>query len=327
MRQSHSNILITGGAGYIGSHVAEVLVKKKYNVIIFDNLITGHKKLINKKAKFIKGDIKNFNKLSKVIKNFNINSIIHLAAFLNVSEAEKNKKKYYKNNVIGTLNLVKACKNSKVRNIIFSSSCSVYGNVNGSVKETTKTNPQGYYAYTKLKSEKIIKHYSKKLNYNYFILRYFNVAGASKSGKIGQIESSHGQLIKNLAITSLKKNPKVNIYGNDYNTRDGTCIRDYIHVSDLADIHAKFIQHQFTTKKSYIVNCGYGRGYTVKEVVDIFKLIKKNVVISYQKRRPGDIGQVFANTKKIKKVIKWVPKFNNMKNIILSSIKWEKKIR
>ena len=327
MRQSHSNILITGGAGYIGSHVAEVLVKKKYNVIIFDNLITGHKKLINKKAKFIKGDIKNFNKLSKVIKNFNINSIIHLAAFLNVSEAEKNKKKYYKNNVIGTLNLVKACKNSKVRNIIFSSSCSVYGNVNGSVKETTKTNPQGYYAYTKLKSEKIIKHYSKKLNYNYFILRYFNVAGASKSGKIGQIESSHGQLIKNLAITSLKKNPKVNIYGNDYNTRDGTCIRDYIHVSDLADIHAKFIQHQFTTKKSYIVNCGYGKGYTVKEVVDIFKLIKKNVVVSYQKRRPGDIGQVFANTKKLKKVIKWVPKFNNMKNIILSSIKWEKKIR
>ena len=153
------------------------------------------------------------------------------------------------------------------------------------------------------------------------------MAGASKSGKIGQIETSHGQLIKNLAVTSLKKNPKVNIYGNDYNTRDGTCIRDYIHVSDLADIHAKFIQHQFTTKKSYIVNCGYGRGYTVKEVVDIFKLIKKNVVISYQKRRPGDIGQVFANTKKIKKVIKWVPKFNNMKNIILSSIKWEKKIR
>ena len=321
------NILVTGGAGYIGSHVVEILVKKKYNVFIFDNLITGHKKLINKKAKFIKGDIKNLNRLSEVIKNFNINSIIHLAAYLNVSEAEKNKKKYYKNNIIGTLNLVKACKNSEVRNIIFSSSCSVYGNVNGSVKETTKTNPQGYYAYTKLKSEKIIKHYSKKLNYNYFILRYFNVAGASESGKIGQIESSHGQLIKNLAIASLKINPEVNIYGNDYNTRDGTCVRDYIHVSDLADIHLKFIQNQFTKKKSYIVNCGYGRGYTVKEVVDIFKLIKKNVVVSYQKRRLGDIGQVFANTKKLKKVIKWIPKFNNMKNIILSSIKWEKKIR
>ena len=130
-----------------------------------------------------------------------------------------------------------------------------------------------------------------------------------------------------MAITSLQINPKVNIYGNDYNTRDGTCIRDYIHVSDLADIHAKIIQYQFTKRKSYIVNCGYGRGYSVKEVVDVFKLIKKNVVVSYQKRRPGDIGQVFANTKKLKKVIKWIPKFNNMKNIILSSIKWEKKIR
>ena len=321
------NILVTGGAGYIGSHIVEVLIKKKYNVIIFDNLITGHKKLINKKAQFIKGDIKNFSKLSKVIKNFKVNSIIHLAAFLNVSEAEKNKDKYYKNNVIGTLNLVKACENSNVKNIIFSSSCSVYGNVNGSVKETNKTKPHGYYAYTKLKSEKIIKEYSKKLNYNYFILRYFNVAGASKSGKIGQIEKSHGQLIKNLAITSLQINPKVNIYGNDYNTRDGTCIRDYIHVSDLADIHAKFIQYQFTKRNSYIVNCGYGRGYSVKEVVDVFKLIKKNVAVSYQKRRPGDIGQVFANTKKLKKIIKWIPKFNNMKNIILSSIKWEKKIR
>ncbi len=321
------NILVTGGAGYIGSHVVEALVKKKCNVIIFDNLITGHKKLINKRAQFIKGDIKNFNKLSRVIKNFKINSIIHLAAFLNVREAEKNKIKYYKNNVIGTLNLVRACKNSDVRNIIFSSSCSVYGNVNGSVKETAKINPQGYYAYTKLKSEKIIKSYSKKLNYNYFILRYFNVAGASKSGNIGQIERSHGQLIKNLAITSLKKNPKINIYGKDYNTRDGTCIRDYIHVTDLADIHTKFVQHQFKKKNSLIVNCGYGKGYSVKEVVEVFKSIKKNVVVSYQKRRPGDIGQVFANTKKLKKNIKWIPKFNNIKKIILSSIEWEKKIR
>jgi len=321
------NILVTGGAGYIGSHVVEALIKKKYNVIIFDNLITGHKKLINKNAKFIKGDIKNFNKLSKVIQNFKVNSIIHLAAFLNVSEAEKNKKKYYRNNVIGTLNLVKACKNSSVRNIIFSSSCSVYGNVNGSVKETAKINPQGYYAYTKLKSEEIIKNYSKKLNYNYFILRYFNVAGASKSGKIGQIERSHGQLIKNLAIASLKKKPKINIYGKDYNTRDGTCIRDYIHVTDLADIHAKFIQYQFKKKKSLIVNCGYGKGYSVKEVVDIFKLIKKNVIVTYQKRRRGDIGQVFANVKKLKRIIRWIPKFNNMEKIILSSIKWEKKIK
>lgn len=323
---SNFDILVTGGAGYIGSHIVENLIKRGKRVIIYDNLVTGYRKLLNKKAKFIKGDIKNLKKLSNIIRSYKINSIIHLAAYLNVSEAEKNKKKYYDNNVIGTLNLVKACENSSVKRIIFSSSCSVYGNVNGSVKETAKTNPQGYYAFTKLKSEEIIKEYSRKFHYNYYILRYFNVAGASKSGKIGQIEKSHGQLIKNLAISALKQKSKINIYGKNYQTRDGTCIRDYIHVSDLADIHVKFLESQKIKKKSLIINCGYGKGHSVKEVVDIFKLIKKNVVVSYKRRRPGDVGQVFANTQKLKKILNWKPKFDDIKEIILSSIKWEKKI-
>ena len=319
------NILITGGAGYIGSHIVELLVNSKNNIIIIDNLVTGFKKLINKKAKFIKADLKNEKNLQKIIFENKIDIIIHLAAYHNVSEAESNKKKYYKNNVIGTLNLVKACKNSNVKNIIFSSSCSVYGNVNGSVKETAKTNPLGYYAYTKLKSEQIIKKYSKRFNYNYFILRYFNVAGASKSGKIGQIEKSHGQLIKNLAVAALYSKSKVSIYGKNYQTIDGTCIRDFIHVSDLADIHLKFLNNRKIKNKSLIGNCGYGKGYSVKEVVDIFKSIKKNVVVSYKKRRKGDIEQIFANTQKLKKILNWKPKFDNMKEIILSSIKWEKK--
>ena len=312
---------------YIGSHIVELLVNSKNNIIIIDNLVTGFKKLINKKAKFIKVDLKNEKNLRKIIFENKIDIIIHLAAYHNVSEAESNKKKYYKNNVIGTLNLVKACKNSNVKNIIFSSSCSVYGNVNGSVKETAKTNPLGYYAYTKLKSEQIIKKYSKRFNYNYFILRYFNVAGASKSGKIGQIEKTHGQLIKNLAVAALYSKSKVNIYGKNYQTIDGTCIRDFIHVSDLADIHLKFLNNRKIKNKSLIVNCGYGKGYSVKEVVDIFKSIKKNVVVSYKKRRKGDIEQIFANTQKLKKILNWKPKFDNIKEIILSSIKWEKKIK
>ena len=319
------NILVTGGAGYIGSHITEQLVNSN-NIIIVDNLVTGYKRLINKKAIFIKADLKNKKYLKKIIFENRIDAIIHLAAYLNVSEAENNKKKYFENNVIGTLNLIKACKNSNVKNIIFSSSCSVYGNINGSVKETAKTNPQGYYAYTKLKGEQIIKKYSKKFNYNYCILRYFNVAGASKSGKIGQIEKSHGQLIKNLAIAALCSKSKVNIYGKNYQTRDGTCIRDYIHVSDLADIHLKLLKNKKINNKPLIVNCGYGKGYSVKEVVDIFKSIKKNVVVSYKRRRRGDIDQIFANTQKLKKILNWKPKFNNMKEIILSSIKWEKKI-
>ena len=319
------NILVTGGAGYIGSHITEQLVNSN-NIIIVDNLVTGYKRLINKKAIFIEADLKNKKYLKKIIFENRIDAIIHLAAYLNVSEAENNKKKYFENNVIGTLNLIKACKNSNVKNIIFSSSCSVYGNINGSVKETSKTNPQGYYAYTKLKGEQIIKKYSKKFNYNYCILRYFNVAGASKSGRIGQIEKSHGQLIKNLAIAALFSKSKVNIYGKNYQTRDGTCIRDYIHVSDLADIHLKLLKNKKINNKPLIVNCGYGKGYSVKEVVDIFKSIKKNVVVSYKRRRKGDIEQIFANTQKLKKILNWKPKFDNIKEIILSSIKWEKKI-
>ena len=153
------NILITGGAGYIGSHVAEKINTSIYNIIIYDNLVTGKKKLINKKAKFIKGDIKNLKQLSNTIKKNNICFIIHLAAYLNIAEAEKKKGKYFKNNVEGTLNLVKACKNSGVKSIIFSSSCSVYGNINGAVKEKHKLKPKSYYAFTKFKSEKIIKKY------------------------------------------------------------------------------------------------------------------------------------------------------------------------
>ena len=327
MHKSRINILVTGGAGYIGSHIVELLVKDKKNIVILDNLVTGYKKLINKKAVFIKADIKNRLKIRKIIKDYKITSIIHLAAYLNVSEAEKNKKKYYLNNIIGTKNLLDACKNSSVKNIIFSSSCSIYGNVKGSVGENKKPNPQGYYGYTKYKGEELVKKLSHKYKFKYGILRYFNVAGASPSGKIGEIETSHGHLIKNLAIQSLKKKPNIQIFGNDYKTKDGTCIRDYVHVSDLADIHIKGLNYLQKKEKSFVLNCGYGKGYSVKQITDIFKKIKKGVDVRYQKRRPGDIAQVYANTKKFKKILRWKPKYNNIKLIIQSAIQWEKKLK
>ena len=322
----NSKILVTGGAGYIGSHIIELLIKNKNKVIIYDNLSTGYKRLINKKANFIKGDIRNFKKISKTIIKYKINSIIHLAAFLNIKESEKNKKKYYKNNIEGTLSLVKACRKSMVKNVIFSSSCSVYGNVKGSVSEKNKLNPKNYYAFTKYKGEEILKKYSKIYNYKYGILRYFNVAGASSTGKIGEIEKSHGHLFKNLAIQSLKSRPKIYIYGNNYNTKDRTCVRDYIHVSDLAEIHIKTLAKINSTNKSLIINCGYGKGYSVKEIANLFLSIKKNTKIIYTHRRRGDVSQVFANIKKIKKILKWKPKHNDIKKILLSSIKWERKL-
>ncbi len=319
-----NNILITGGAGYIGSHIVERLVKTKAKIIIIDNMETGYKKLINKDAIFVKGDIKNFKQLSKLFYKYKINSVIHLAAYLNVSEAEKNKKKYYENNVRGTLNVVKCCKNTNVKNIVFSSSCSIYGNTKGAVDENKKANPKGYYAYTKYEGEKIIKKYAKKLKYNFAILRYFNIAGASKSNKIGEINSSHGHLFKNIAIQSLKKNPKINIYGKDYKTKDGTCVRDYMHVSDLSSAHIKALKFINNKSKSIILNCGYGKGYSVLEIVKIFKKMNKNLKINFTKKRMGDVGSVFANTKKFNKTLKLKMKYNSIEKILASSIKWEK---
>ena len=322
--QKNKNILLTGGAGYIGSHIAEQLAKTKANIIILDNLVTGHKKLINKKAVFINEDIQNKIALRKIINDYKINTIIHLAASLNVSEAEKNKKKYFKNNVEGTLNLVNSCKDSNVTSIIFSSSCSIYGNVKGSVNEQKKPNPQGYYALTKFKGEKIIKKFSKRYNYKYAILRYFNVAGASPSGKIGEIETSHGHLIKNIAIESLKRKPIISIYGSNYKTKDGTCVRDYIHVSDLADIHIKTLEYINKKSKSVILNCGYGKGYSVLDIVNKLKKNNNKTQVNFKSKRPGDVAEVYSDTKKFNKTLIWKPKYNNLNKIIKTAANWEK---
>ena len=319
-----NNILVTGGAGYIGSHIVEQLIKTKARIIIIDNLATGYKKLINKKAIFIQCDIKNFKKLSKTVSKYKIDSIIHLAAYLNISEAERHKKKYYQNNVIGTLNLIKCCKSSNIKSIVFSSSCSIYGNTIGAVDENRRANPIGYYARTKYEGEKIIIKYAKKYNYNYAILRYFNIAGASSSNKIGEIDSSHGHLFKNIAIQFFKKKPVINVYGTDYKTKDGTCVRDYMHVSDLSIAHIKALKYLNEKSKSVILNCGYGKGYSVLEILRIFKKIKKNLKIKFAKRRKGDVAAVYSDTKKFKKTIKMKIKYNNIHKILKSSIKWEK---
>ena len=322
------NILVTGGAGYIGSHIIELLVKKKNNkVIVLDNLSTGYKILINQKSKFFKGDINNKKIINRLINKFNIDTIIHLAASLNVIEAQTNKKKYYKNNITGTKNLLLSCRNTTVKNIIFSSSCSIYGNIKGSVNERKKPNPQGYYAYTKYKGEQLIKKYASKFNYNFGILRYFNVAGASPSGKIGEIETSHGHLIKNIAIQSMKEKPKLNIYGNNYNTKDGTCVRDYIHVTDLAEVHIKCIDYLIKNKKSFTLNCGYGKGYSVLQIANKFKKIKKNTQVNFMNKRPRDIAQVYSDTKKFKKLLNWKPRYNDINKIIKSAISWEVKLK
>mgnify|MGYP003684423789 FL=1 len=319
-------ILITGGAGYIGSHVAEVLAKNKKKFIIVDNLSTGFKELINKKVNFYKINILETKKLKQIIIKNNIDSVIHLAGSLVIGVGEKFPKRYYRNNVSATQSLLSACKNTSVKNFIFSSTAAVYKDKQKIVNETSKIKPKSVYGKTKVKAEKLIILNCKKENINYAILRYFNVCGASPSGKIG-LMSNTDSLFKNISVALIKQKPTVSVYGNDYSTPDGTTIRDYIHVSDLADIHFKILRKISQTNKSTIINCGYNRGVSVNEVVKEFKKqSSKKIKILYKNRRPGDLAMVIANNRKLKKTIKWNPKYFKLSTIVKSCIKWEKTI-
>jgi UDP-glucose 4-epimerase len=318
------NILVTGGAGYIGSHIVEKLVKKKFlKIFIVDDLSTGHKRLINKKATFIKANINKTKLIKKIILKNKIDTIIHLAAKTIVTESEKKPKLYYKVNVLGTKSLLNAAKNSLVKNFLFSSTAAVYGSKIRYVNENSKTFPDSIYGKTKLQAENLVKRNFKK---NYIILRYFNVVGASPSKKIGLI-NRYGQLFKNFAVEILKNKPKLSVYGKDYDTEDGTCIRDFIHVSDLAEIHLKVLLKVSKNDKSVILNCGYGKGFSVLEVVNNFKKFSKNkVTVKFQKRRKAEIVESIANVTKLKNYLKWKPKFFNLNKMIKNSIDWEKKL-
>ena len=319
------NILITGGAGYIGSHVIEKLIKRKKRVFIVDNLVTGYKQLINKKAKFYKLNILKTKKLRNIILKNKINSVIHLAASLSIGIGEKFPKRYFKNNVIGTQSLLNACKLTGVKNFIFSSTAAVYKDGLYKVTEKSKIKPKSVYGKTKLEAENIIIKNCKKYKINYGILRYFNVVGASPSGNIGLINKGD-HLFKNFSMEILKKKPIFKVYGQNYKTPDKTTIRDYVHVSDLAEIHIKVLDQISLLKKSVILNCGYGKGISVMEVVKEFKKQSKNKVnILIQDRRAGDMEKTVAENKKLLKFIKWKPKYNKLNFLVKNSIKWEQK--
>ena len=318
-------ILVTGGAGYIGSQIVFDLIDLGYNVVIADNLSTGHKKLINKKAIFYKVDIGNKIAMEKIFSKHRIDQVVHLAASLSVEESMKNPSKYYLNNVVNTKNLLEICGKYKIKKFIFSSTCAIFGEGVKKVTENQVPCPTSHYGLTKLLCENLIENLSKKFKFFFYILRYFNVAGADAKYRVGPINQS-GQLFKNLSRCIVNKNYQINIYGKNYNTRDGTCIRDYIDVNDLSKIHINCLTEKFK-KKSRVINCGYGHGYSVLEIVKMFEKISGKILKKkYLPPRKGDVSEVISVPSKKKEIQKILSNNFYINESVKNALLWEKKI-
>ena len=321
------NILLTGGAGYIGSHVVLALLDNGYSVSVIDDLSTGHKNLLPDNIQFLECNINNKNKVAALIKQNNFDALMHFAAFIKVEESIKNPEKYFTNNTDNAINLFNTCFENNLKNIIFSSTAAAYGNpkTNINIPETEILRPLNPYGESKIKTEKFL--FQNKDRFKFIILRYFNVAGADPSLRTGLISKNATHLIKITSEVAVGKREKVTIFGNDYNTPDGTAIRDYIHVSDLADIHLKVTEYLISNKQSNIFNCGYGKGYSVKEVVDITnKITGGTIKFKYGKRRLGDAENLVSDISKFHQYIDWSPRYNNLSTIIETAINWEKKL-
>ena len=323
------NILLTGGAGYIGSHVAHLLIDKGYAVTVIDNLITGNKDLIPKEAVLEICDISNINKVSKIIKNNKFDLVMHFAGLIRVDESILYPEKYNNYNFEKGKIFLNICLKNQLDKVIFSSTASVYGNtINEKVSESDPLDPLNPYALSKLKLENYILDKSKNNSLKYIILRYFNVAGADEKLRTGLLSKSSTNLIKVICEVATGSKDKLTINGNDYETLDGTPIRDFIHVTDLAEIHYLSARHLIENKKSEIFNCGYGKGFSVMEVVsNMNDITQKEIPTIIGKRRDKDIKSSVADVKKFQNYFFWKPKYNNLRYILKTSYEWEKKIK
>ena len=321
-------ILLTGGAGYIGSHVSHTLIDNGNEVTVIDNLITGHKELVPNKAKFENCDIADEKKITEIINRDKFDLVMHFAGLIRVDESLKEPEKYNEYNYIKAKSFLNTCIKNNLNKIIFSSTASVYGDSEvKKVSEKEKLNPLNPYAKSKLKLEKFIIDESNKQNINYIILRYFNVAGADNKLRTGLISNFSTHLIKVACEVAVGIKNELIINGNDYKTPDGTPVRDYIHVTDLADIHLISAKYLLKTKSSHIFNCGYGKGYSVMEIVKAFsKFLNKKIKHKFGPRREGDSQMIVANVDKFYEFFSWKPKFNNLEQIIKTAFEWEKKL-
>lgn len=319
-------ILVCGGAGYIGSHVNKQLNKENYETIILDNLTYGHREAV-KWGKFEYGDLKNIEDIERVFQKYQIEAVIHLAAYAYVGESVQEPEKYYYNNVVNTLNLLYVMKKYQCNKIIFSSTCATYGEPEKTpITEDMPQNPINPYGRSKLMVERIFKDYNSAYGLRFVVLRYFNAAGADPDGEIGESHNPETHIIPLVLDAASGKRKDIKVFGTDYETMDGSCIRDYIHVQDLSVAHLLALQYLEQEKESDFFNLGNAIGTSVLEVVDSVKRVtKKDFKVVLSDRRSGDPAKLVGSSEKAKKVLGWKPMYENIDIIVEHAWRWHEK--
>ncbi len=322
-------VLITGGAGYIGSHVLNLLGEQGHEIVVVDNLSTGRREslLYGRHEEF---DLNDTEKLEALIKEERFEACLHFAGSIVVPESVEKPLEYYDNNTINSFNLIRLCRDHGVNKFIFSSTAALYGDSapGGICTEETMVLPINPYGRSKQMTEMMLEDTAKVTDLNYVALRYFNVAGANVDLKIGQCSPNATHLIKIASECAAGKRAGMSIFGEDYDTKDGTCVRDYIHIDDLAQAHVDALSYLERESKSAVLNCGYGHGFTVKEVVaTVKKVTGVDFPVEMVGRRAGDAGILISKAEKIRSVLGWVPKYDDLELIVRTAFEWEKKLK
>lgn len=318
------NVLVIGGAGYIGSHAVKKLVQQGYQVSVLDNLLTGHKAAVDSAATFYEGDIRDKSILEQIIDGDQIEAIFHFAASSLVGESVQDPLKYFNNNVVGMETLLEVMRDRSINKIIFSSTAAVYGDVDlDLITEETPKAPTSPYGESKLMMENMIKWCQLAHGINYVSLRYFNVAGALSSGEIGEDHDPETHLIPIVLQTALGQRDKIVIFGDDYTTPDGTCIRDYVHVEDLIDAHILALEYLNDHQESHAINIGSSTGYSVSEIVEAAKAVtQREIPTEFGDRRAGDPAKLVASSQKARDILGWNPRYTDVKDIIETAWNW-----
>ncbi len=321
-------ILVTGGCGYIGSHVVRQLSELGHTVLVYDNLSTGTTKALIHNEQLFVSDLSESEKLAEVFRNHKVDCVFHLAASISASESVNNPEKYYQNNFINTQKLLLEMLKAGVRKIVFSSTAAVYGDQQAqNISESSMLNPSSPYARSKIACERLINDLSKRHGLQFVNFRFFNVAGADVKLRMGPYNDSAHHLIKEILRVVFKLKEKLLVFGNDYPTPDGTCVRDYVHVEDLASAHIAALNYLNQKGASTTLNCGYGHGYSIFDIISKFEeIVGSPVLWERAPKRSEDVARAVADVRKIKETLNWHPQYDDLKTILLSAYHWEKKL-